>query len=359
MKDLVKMRKKTGRVITALVALVISAVMGCLIALCLGLPLWVGAIGMMVVATVASFVRLPNGLRAGVYVEVWTRQVVEHYTHAMENTFLDGVPDFSQYAENSTIHLSDVSGDPTVLVDNTTYPLEVETLADGDVSIGLSKFETKPTAVTDDELYALAYDKMALVKTRHGDKLSEGMLDKAIHAFAPTENTTDTPVLETSGTPDEDGRKKLLRADILKLRRKLDKLKVPKKNRRLVLCSDHINDLLEADQKFKDQYHDYSTGVISKMYGFEIYEAANCPLFDSTTKKKKSFGAVATANDFEASVFFYVPRMFKCKGSVKMYYSKAENDPLYKRNTVSFTARFVALPQKKEKAVGAIISVKG
>lgn len=352
------MKKLKSRLITALLALVVCVVIGCVIASTVGFPLWMGAAGMVAVGVGMSFVRLPNGLRAGVYVEVWTRQVVEHYTHAMEGTFLDGIPDFSQYSENDVIHLSDVSGDPTVLVDNTTYPLEIEELEDGDISIKLSKFETKATKVTDDELYALAYDKMALVKTRHGNKLSEGMLDKAIHAFAPTEDTADTPVLLTTGEADETGRRKLQRVDIISLRRKLDKLKVPKNGRRLVLCSDHISDLLEYDQKFQGQYHDYSTGVIAKMYGFEIYEAVNCPLFDCTTKKKKSFGAVATGNDFEASVFFYVPRMFKCKGSNKMYYSKAENDPVNKRNLISFTARFVALPQKKEKAVGAIVSVK-
>ena len=352
------MKKIKSRLIVALLALVVCIVMGSIIACCLGCPIWMGAAGMVAVGVMASFVRLPNGLRAGVYVEVWTRQVVEHYTHAMDNTFLDGVPDFSQYAENDIIHLNDVSGDPTVLVDNSTYPLDIEELEDGDVSVKLGKFETKATKVTDDELYALAYDKMALVKTRHGDKLSEAMLDKAIHAFAPIEDTSDTPVLLTSGAADEDGRKKLQRIDVINLRRKLDKMGVPKKGRRLVLCSDHVSDLLESDQKFQNQYHDYSTGVISKMYGFEIYEASKCPLFDYTTKKRKSFGSVATANDFEASVFFYVPRMLKCKGSNKMYYSKAENDPLYKRNLVSFTARFVAIPQKRENAVGAIVSGK-
>ena len=352
------MKKLKSRLITALLALVVCVVIGCVIASTVGVPLWMCAAGMVAVGVGMSFVRLPNGLRAGVYVEVWTRQVVEHYTHAMEGTFLDGIPDFSQYSENDVIHLSDVSGDPTVLVDNTTYPLEIEELEDGDISIKLSKFETNATKVTDDELYALTYDKMALVKTRHGNKLSEGMLDKAIHAFAPTEDTADTPVLMTTGEADETGRRKLQRVDIISLRRKLDKLKVPKNGRRLVLCSDHISDLLECDQKFQGQYHDYSTGVIAKMYGFEIYEAVNCPLFDCTTKKKKSFGAVATGNDFEASVFFYVPRMFKCKGSNRMYFSKAETDPVNKRNLISFTARFVALPQKKEKAVGAIVSVK-
>ena len=310
------MRKKMIRIVMALVGLLVCTVMGGLLASCIGVPAWLGAIGMVAIGIGASFVRLPNGMRAGVYVEVWTRQVVEHYTHALEGTFLEGVPDFSQYAENDVVHLSDVSGDPTVLVDNTTYPLEIEELEDGDVSIKLSKFETKPTQVTDDELYALAYDKMGLVKTRHGNRLSETMLDKAIHAFAPTEDTAETPVLLTTGTTDEDGRKKLTRLDVIALRRKLDKLKVPKKGRRLVLCS------------------------------------------DCTTKKKKSFGSVATANDFEASVFFYVPRMFKCKGGTKMYYSKAENDPVNKRNLVSFTTRFVALPQKKEGAVGAIVSGK-
>lgn len=353
-----KMKDLKIRLLAAFVKVLVCVLIGWFMAWLCGVPWWIGALGMTVVGVVMSFVRLPNGLRAGVYVEVWTRQVVEHYTHAMENTFLDGIPDFSQYAENDVIHLSDVSGDPSVLVDNTTYPLDIEELEDGDISIRLSKFETKVTKVTDDDLHALAYDKMALVKTRHGDKLSEGMLDKAIHAFAPAENTVDTPVIVTSGLPDETGRKKLLRIDVINLRRKLDKLEVPKKGRRLVLCNDHISDLLENDQKFQNQYHDYENGVITKMYGFEIYEAAKCPLFDCTTKKKKSFGAVATANDFEASVFFYVPRMFKCKGSNKMHYSKAENDPIYKRNLVSFTARFVALPQLAAKAVGAIISVK-
>ena len=97
-------------------------------------------------------------------------------------------------------------------------------------------------------------------------------------------------MLLTTGTTDEDGRKKLTRLDVIALRRKLDKLKVPKKGRRLVLCSDHVADLLEADQKFQNQYHDYSTGVIMKMYGFEIYEAVNCPLFDYKKEEELRLG---------------------------------------------------------------------
>lgn len=292
----------------------------------------------------------------GVYTEVWTGKVVEHFTHAEEGTFLDGVPDYSQYAENDTIHLADVSGDPVVLIDNTTYPLEIQDMPDGDVAISLSKFETKPGRITDDELHALSYDKIKLVKERHANALAEARLDKAIHAFAPGENSTDTPVLFTTGG-EVDGRRRLIRADVLALKNKLDKLRVPKKNRRLVLCSDHVNDLLSEDQKFANQYHNYETGVILKMYGFEIMEYVNCPIFGQNLKKK-AFAAVPGEGDFEASVFFYVPRMFKATGTTKMYYSDAKTDPVNKQNLVSFTNRFIALPAKKEKACGAIVSAK-
>jgi hypothetical protein len=116
-----------------------------------------------------------------------------------------------------------------------------------------------------------------------------------------------------------------------------------------------VNDLLELDQKFRDQYHNYESGIILKAYGFEIYEAVNCPVF-TVALAKKSFGAVATTGEYEASVFFYVPRMVKAKGSTKMYYSSAETDPVNKRSLLSFTAHFFSTPQKREAACAAIVS---
>lgn len=348
---------KTNKILTVLAALLFSFIMGGIIAPLIGVPPLIGALAFVAISVALSFVPMPQGVRAGVLVEAWTGQVVEHYTHAQEGTFLDGVPDFSQYAENDVIHMVDVMGDPTVLVNNTTYPLEIENMPDGDVAVKLHKFETKPTRITDDELYAISYDKMGVVKTRHGNKLSEAMLDKAIHAFAPAAHTKETPVIMTTGTADETGRKKCTRLDIISLRKACDNAKMPKKNRRLVLCDDHINDLLELDQKFKDQYHNYETGSIGKMYGFEIYEYSECPLF-AQDKTKKSFGAVAGVGEYQASVAFYLPRMFKAKGSTKAYASEAKNDPVNKQNLMSFTTRWIALPQKANGAVAALASGK-
>lgn len=345
------------RVLALLYAVLLNTLVGLMLAFYLELPVLAGVLAVNALGFVVPFLKLPSGLRVGVLVEAWTGQVIEHYTHMQEGTFLDGVPDFSQYSENDVIHMVDVGFDPDVLINNTTYPLEIQDLEDGDVTISLVKFETKPTRITDDELYAASYEKMKIVKERHGNQIGEKIIDKALHAFAPaSHDAAATPILVTTGADDGTGRKMLKREDIVKLKAACDKIGMPKAGRRLVLCADHINDLLMLDQKFKDQYTNYETGAIGKMYGFEIYEQTVCPIYTVATRVKKSFGAVQAAGDYEASVVFYVKRMFKAKGTTKAYASEAKTDPVNKQNLMSFTSRFVALPQKTAGSIAAIVS---
>ena len=122
----------------------------------------------------------------------------------------------------------------------------------------------------------------------------------------------------------------------------------------MVLCSDHIADLLLQDQRFADQFYNYTTGKIANLYGFEVYEFSNNPVY-TVAGAKKSFGAVASTGEFEASVIFYVKNMMKAKGSTKMYYSEAKTDPQNQRNLINFRHYFVALP-KVTRGTAAIMS---
>jgi len=54
------------------------------------------------------------------------------------------------------------------------------------------------------------------------------------------------------------------------------------------------------------------------MFGFDIYEYANNPLY-TTAGKKKAVGATASTGEFQCSFAFYTPRVFKATGSTKMY----------------------------------------
>lgn len=177
-----------------------------------------------------------------------------------------------------------------VLVNNTTYPIDLQALDDSDLTISLDKFQTKVTPITDDELYAISYDKMSRVKESHGNAINDAKFAKAAHAMCAKENTAKTPVLKTTGERDEQtGRLKMRMADIIELKRSLDKLGVPAAGRRLVLCSDHVNDLLGESQSFREQYNINRTdGTVGRQYGFDIYEFANNPLYTTTGKRRIS-----------------------------------------------------------------------
>ena len=81
-------------------------------------------------------------------------------------------------------------------------------------------------------------------------------------------------------------RKRITRQDIIALKDKFDKLKVPTAGRRLVLCTDHVNDLLLQEQKFADQYYNYQTGKIANLYGFEVYEFVGNPYYNTSGVKQ-------------------------------------------------------------------------
>ncbi len=325
--------------------LLISLIVGLLIAGPLGA---VAGVGFSLIPKGAT------GLRADLFPEVWTGEMVKKFRHDDAASFLEKVPSYDQYAMNDVIHLVDVGADPDVLINNTTYPIDVQELPDQDIAISLNKFQTKATKVTDDELFAISYDKMASVIERHKGVITETKHDMALHAFGPASNSDNTPVVLTTGALDG-SRKALVRADIVALKKKFDKLKVPTNGRILVLCADHVNDLLATDQKFQEQYYNYTTGKIANLYGFEVHEYPNAPYYNSTTGKKNAFGSVVTNTDFQGSVAFYAPRMFKAAGSTKTYMSKAADNPTTQANLMNFRHYYIALPKKQE-AIGAIIS---
>lgn len=341
----------------AVSGLLFNAVMGFVLAFALGVLPAVGAVA-AVGGTMMLGGFMPKGVAMdGVLTEVWTGELIKALRSGDKATFLDGLPDYSQYAENDVIHMVDVGGDPDVLVNNTTYPIAIQQLTDTDAVFSLDKFQTKPTSITDDELYALSYDKMASVKERHAQALLVKKYAKAVHALAPDSNAAKTPVLKTTGDVEggtATGRRMMQRSDIIALKKKFDVMQVPAEDRRLVLCPDHVNDLLMQDQKFAEQYYNYTTGKIANLYGFQVYEFVNNPVY-KTAGTKVAFGTAAGANEFQASVAFYGKMTFKATGSTKMYYSEAKTDPQNQRSLVNFRHYFIVLPKKKE-AIAAIMS---
>lgn len=335
-----------------------NVVMGVVLASVIGVDAVYGAAsGAVLPMALGCF--MPGGaLMEGVFTEVWTGELVKKLNAGLQATFLNGIPDYSTNVNNEVIHLVDVGGDPDVLVNNTTYPIPIQDLEDGDIAIGLDKFQTKATRVTDDELYAISYDKFGSVVERHRESIVTVKYKKFAHALAPYSHTAKTPVIQTSGEKDAvSGRNKLTPKDIIALKRAFDNMEVPEDGRVLVLCPDHVNDLLELDQSFKDKYYNYTSGKLMNMYGFEVYTFVNAPYFNKSGVKL-AYNVVPTATDHKGSFAFYRPRMFRAQGSTKMYYSEAATNPQTQENLVNFRNYDIVLPKKME-AIGAIYSWDG
>ena len=335
-----------------------NVVMGVVLASVIGVDAAYGAASGVVIPLAAGAFMPGGALMEGIYTEVWTGEMVKKLNAGLQATFLNGIPDYSTNVNNETIHLVDVGGDPDVLVNNTTYPIPIQDLEDGDIALSLDKFQTKATRVTDDQLYAISYDKMASVIERHMDAIVTVKYKKFAHALAPYSHTAKTPIIQTSGETDAtSGRKKLTLKDIIALKRAFDNMEVPEDGRVLVLCPDHVNDLLELDQSFRDKYYNYTTGKLMNMYGFEVYTFVNTPYLNKNGVKL-AYNAVPTATDHKGSFAFYRPRMFRAQGSTKMYYSEAVNNPTTQENLVNYRNYDIVLPKKME-AIGAIYSWDG
>lgn len=286
---------------------------------------------------------------ATVYREVWTKEVIKGFATGLKDTFLDGIRDYSQYVtgddEAQVIHSTYFGVHPDVLINNTTYPIGTQELNGTDIAISLDKYQTKATPITDDELYALAYDKIQNVKDAHAEAMVENRLKKAIHAFGPASNAVNHPVLLTTG--EKVGNRRRLRwIDVINIRSAYAKMGVDVADLRFVLCADHVNDLLvEETSMLAKSYANFQGGVITNQLGLEFREFANNPYYNVAEKKKLSFGAVVNdETDMQASIVFPVKKTGKATGKTKMYYSEAKSDPLNQTNLVNFRNYFIAMP---------------
>ena len=283
--------------------------------------------------------------------QIWTNQIMKNYY--LEANFLKYAQDFSANVNYDIINMADCGFDPDVLVNNTTYPIAIADRVDTPLSFELDLFETVNTKVSNPEAMEYAYDKMESVIYSHRMALQSKTGAKAAHAYSPASNTDNTPIIVTTGADNGDGFKRMTVADVLKLKRKFDAMKIPADKRYLVLEPRHLEDLILEDLKSFKDITDIVNGVPKKFAGFYILEYGENALYNATTLAKKAYGSVMGVNDTYSSFAFSSLEVMKADGTVNIY--SRERDPELRATVIGFDKRFVALPIRN-KGIGAIIS---
>ncbi|WP_026725545.1 hypothetical protein [Flavobacterium sasangense] len=320
-----------------------------LLALCLGASLVANALGMNdnnhnVQMAAVTPVALP------LLNQTAEKEMIKKFRH--DNTWLGALKSKQGWVDNDVIKIPKRGAAPTVLINNTVYPIVSNGRNDSHVVLSLNKYETTNTTVTAAELYALPYEKVSDVQEQHREELEDKTAQHALHSIAPNTNSANTPVIVCTGAPDANGRPTMRSKDVSRAKKMLDKLLVPKEGRILVLCPDHVADLLDEDRTFQTQYHNATDGLLAKSYyGFMIYESTYNPTYNNGTKV--AFGAVDGPQ--VASVIMHNKTCFKATGSVTRYARPKELDPENRRHTIGFELYFIGIPIRDE-GVGAIIS---
>lgn len=296
--------------------------------------------------------------------EAWLHRVETNLTNETTAPWMEGIAELDtailevgsgSASEKNIIHIPTTDFEPDVLINNNTYPLALQAYTDDEVTISLDKYQTKVVTLTDDQKIGASYPRIDAATNATTNAILKKKFSKALHAVAPASNTANTPVILTTGAGDgtaTGSRKRLVYADLVALKSKFDALQIPEQGRRLVLSTDHWNDLLLDRDRFGDNFSNYRTGTVAPMIaGFEIYQSIATPLYTGTNRK--AFGSSAAAGDFKASVAFYVPNIAKKTGLTKQYYADSTIDPENQTNRLAYRHYFIFVP-KRNKYIGAI-----
>lgn len=275
------------------------------------------------------------------------------------HAWLGKLKDESSFVGNNVIHLNEIGADPTVLINNTVYPIATATREDNAIPVSLNKYDTTNTRCSVDELYALPYDKPGSIIAQHKATLEEQMGAHGLYTLAP-QNGNKMPILVTTGPDDGTGRRMLVPNDLIRLQKAFDDAKIPKLGRMLILSNEHVSDLLlnTLTSYAVAAFQNIGVGTVAPMlYGFELYQDLYAPVYNLNTKTLKAYGAASAATDSNGSVALSAPDAFRALGTNKMFYRDAELDPENRSTVVGFQVYGIACPYTR-RSQAALISGK-
>lgn len=261
-----------------------------------------------------------------------------------EGSWLNELTSMDHMVEYNIINLSQVGADPNVVKDNGTWPLAITQRTDSGIQIPLATFDTEPTFVTNVEELETAYDKCESVAKQHVNALRTKACLSAAYNIAPASNTSNTPVLATTGADRGDGNNALTYKDILKLRTAFNKANYPMQGRVILLSPEHEEDLLAEDVNRYNRIMD--TGQVA---GFKVYTFNGTPTYASDGTKN----AYGTIIGQPSSIAFCNSEVMRAMGDIEGEPEKRWAD--YRGWLLGFQMRFIAMPFRS-KGIGAIYS---
>lgn len=279
-------------------------------------------------------------LFAGLQKEIWLGDLKENFYP--NSSFLSVALNWDMWVDNDAINLAEAGADPTVLINNSTYPIPVNDRSDNALRIVLDTYDTENTRLRNAELVELSYDKRTSVVSGHKKALLSKIATVAAHAYAPSTNGTYTPVLNKSAETS------FKFEDIIDLQLAFNNLDAPE-DRTIVLSPKHMAALAKQDLAL---YKAILTKPGEMLFGFKTFAFSKNPYYVKATGAKLAYGAAVTSDHAVASIAFVDSEVMVAMGTADMFFT--EKSPTERADIIGFQQRAIALPVRN-KFNGAII----
>lgn len=264
----------------------------------------------------------------GLAPEVWIPLVKEELYP--DNSFLNGANDMSALVDYDKINFAEAGADPTVMKNNTNYPVGATVASDTPKEITLDYYDTDSTIVRNAIAIELAYDQRLLYARKHKLALMKKIGIDAAYAYAPTQNST-----ANKNTVLNLGANDSIIDAIIDLKKAYSKLDDDGTDRHLVLDPEHFALIAKED---KVLYKSMMVEKGSTFFGFKIWEYSKNPIYIGDTGVKAAQGAAFVAGTHKYSSFSFLgSEVMKAIGTIEMF--SIMKDPDVKGDKFNFQMR--------------------
>ena len=277
----------------------------------------------------------------GLAVEAWIPLVMEDFYPS--NSFMTAAYDMSGMVDNDKINFAEAGADPSVLKNNTSFPIAANVAEDQPLAVELDTYDTDSTVVRNAIAIELAYDQRALYAAKHKKALMKKIGLDAAYAYAAASHAGTNTVLDL-------GNNDSMIDAVIDMQKAYNEFDDDGTNRVLVLSPKHLADIAKED---KVLYKAIMAEPGSVFYGFKVFTYSQTPLYIYATKTKAAQG-VAYDSDIHkpSSITFLGDEVMKAQGTVKLF--SQLNDPDIKGDKFNFQMRFLA-KTLRNKYAGAIL----
>lgn len=293
--------------------------------------------------------------------EIWIGSIVEGLF--ADNSFLSKAYNADEFVNmGKTVHISNAGAPSKTKKNRTSFPADVNTRADVDLSFNLDEFTTDPIRIPHADTVELSYNKRESVLRQDKAALQESVAKSMIYSWLPEKKYC----IETTGTavdahsPNAAGKRKALcRADVEKLMTKFNADNIPQEGRYLLLDAYMYDQLLADLTSVQNQAFfasaDAQRGILGKLFSFNVMMRSEVAVYgDGIVKKTED--AAGAATDLAAGLAWHENSVCRALGEVNAF--EKEKDPTYYGDIYSFLVRAGGRPMRED-VKGLIALVQG